>query len=234
MDWPVRYGHQALVWHASTPVKPHACAAATFATALAPGIVHNQLPRAVAPPCAECSTRPGAYAMMRSRRRTQGESQGGRRRGGLCRGRGSGDGPAAPHEDYAVRTCDAALALVGCSADHGGPLSGGAPDERRQDMDASSSLFDLTDKVALVTGAGGGLGRVFARALAAHGAEAIVADIDLTSAEETCGLIAHAGGCAVPVQVDVADPTSVERMVAAYRRVDVLINNAGIAALPRR
>jgi NAD(P)-dependent dehydrogenase (short-subunit alcohol dehydrogenase family) len=101
-------------------------------------------------------------------------------------------------------------------------------------MDSSSTLFDLTGKVALVTGAGGGLGRVFARALAAHGAKAIVADIELTGAEETCRLIAQAGGCAVPVQVDVADPESVERMAAAQRRVDVLINNAGIAALPRR
>jgi NAD(P)-dependent dehydrogenase (short-subunit alcohol dehydrogenase family) len=100
-------------------------------------------------------------------------------------------------------------------------------------MDASSSLFDLTGKVALVTGAGSGLGRVFARALATHGAEASVADIDLIDAEETCGLIAQAGERAVPVQVEVADPTSVERMVTAHSRVDVLINNAGIAGLPR-
>lgn len=85
-----------------------------------------------------------------------------------------------------------------------------------------------------MTGAGSGLGRVFARALAAHGAEAIVADIDLIDAEETCGLIAQVSGRAVPVEVDVADPTSVERMVAAHSRVDVLINTAGIAALPRR
>jgi NAD(P)-dependent dehydrogenase (short-subunit alcohol dehydrogenase family) len=101
-------------------------------------------------------------------------------------------------------------------------------------MDASSSLFDLTGKIALVTGAGSGLGCVFARVLAAHGAEAIVADIDLIYAEETCGLIAQAGGRAVPLEVDVADPTSVERMVAAHSRVEVLINNADIAALPRR
>jgi NAD(P)-dependent dehydrogenase (short-subunit alcohol dehydrogenase family) len=72
-------------------------------------------------------------------------------------------------------------------------------------MDAASSLCDLTGKVALVTGAGSGLGRVFVRALAAHGAEAIVADIDLIDAEETCGLIAQAGGRAVPMAVDVAD-----------------------------
>src|SRR5262245_47467960 len=95
MDWPVRHGSQVLVWHASTPVTPHACAAATCATALAPGIVHNQPPRVVAPPCAGCSTRPGAYAMMRLPRRTQGESQGGRRRGGFCRRRRSGAGPLA-------------------------------------------------------------------------------------------------------------------------------------------
>jgi NADP-dependent 3-hydroxy acid dehydrogenase YdfG len=84
-----------------------------------------------------------------------------------------------------------------------------------------------------VTGAGSGFGRVFARAFVAHGAEVIVAAIDLIDAEETCGLIAQVSGRAVPVEVDVADPTSVERMVAAHSRVDVLINTAGIAALPR-
>lgn len=98
----------------------------------------------------------------------------------------------------------------------------------------SSSLFDLTGKTALVTGAGFGLGRAFARALASHGAEVVSADVDFPGAEQTSQLIVQEGGKSSPFKVDVADETSVAAMAAALPRVDVLVNNAGIASLVKR
>jgi len=101
-------------------------------------------------------------------------------------------------------------------------------------MASPSSLFDLTGKTALVTGAGFGLGRAFSRALAAHGAEVISADIDFPGAEQTSQLIVQEGGKSTPLAVDVADEKSVAAMAAATGRVDILINNAGIASLVKR
>lgn len=101
-------------------------------------------------------------------------------------------------------------------------------------MASPSSLFDLTGKTALVTGAGFGLGRAFSRALAAHGAEVISADIDFPGAEQTSQLIVQEGGKSSPLAVDVADEKSVAAMAKATGRVDILINNAGVASLVKR
>jgi NAD(P)-dependent dehydrogenase (short-subunit alcohol dehydrogenase family) len=101
-------------------------------------------------------------------------------------------------------------------------------------MASPASLFDLSAKTVLVTGAGFGLGRAFARALASHGAEVVAADVDFLGAEQTSQLIVQEGGKSSPLAVDVADEKSVAAMAAAVGRVEVLVNNAGIASLVKR
>jgi len=89
------------------------------------------------------------------------------------------------------------------------------------------------DKVALVTGAGSGIGRATALAFADEGARVAVVDLDSANAEETVQLIAAAGGEAVAVAADVAKSADVaamvERVVDAFGTIDILHNNAGIA-----
>jgi NAD(P)-dependent dehydrogenase (short-subunit alcohol dehydrogenase family) len=89
----------------------------------------------------------------------------------------------------------------------------------------------LKDKVALVIGAGSGLGRASAEACAADGAKVIVADISEDGGNETVATITAAGGTAKFVRIDVTDEESVKNAVAAtvgeYGKLDTLINSAG-------
>lgn len=89
----------------------------------------------------------------------------------------------------------------------------------------------LKDKVALVLGAGGGLGSVIARTLAAEGAKVAVADIDLAAAERTANEIANDGGRAKALQWDLGDLDSVKRnlslVAGSLGSVDILINITG-------
>jgi 3-oxoacyl-[acyl-carrier protein] reductase len=86
-------------------------------------------------------------------------------------------------------------------------------------------------RVAIVTGAAGGLGEAIARRLAADGLSVVVADLDARAAERVAAQLGTES--AVGIAVDVADPASaqalVEATVARFGRVDVLVNNAGIA-----
>lgn len=95
-----------------------------------------------------------------------------------------------------------------------------------------SCSMEIQGKAAAVTGAGSGIGRTTALALAAKGADVLVADIDDAAAKETVALIREAGGTADAVAVDVTDIDQVEAMFdvaeAAFGGVDILHNNAGI------
>jgi NAD(P)-dependent dehydrogenase (short-subunit alcohol dehydrogenase family) len=92
--------------------------------------------------------------------------------------------------------------------------------------------MDLTNQVALVTGAGQGIGRATAIALAEAGAHVISADIDRAKAEATADTIASTQRRSVAVQADVGDLQHIDRMVrealAAFGQVDILVNNAGV------
>jgi NAD(P)-dependent dehydrogenase (short-subunit alcohol dehydrogenase family) len=87
-------------------------------------------------------------------------------------------------------------------------------------------------KVAIVTGAGQGLGRAYAEALAAEGASVVVAEINEGTAKDTAEAITNAGGTALAVRTDVTDPDSCAAMVQAavdhFGTVDILVNNAAI------
>ena len=93
------------------------------------------------------------------------------------------------------------------------------------------NAFDLTGKVAIVTGASRGLGQTFARALACAGADLAITSRTLDSLKTFQKEVEEMGRRAVPLALDVRDEGSIRRMVAdavkAYGRIDILINNAG-------
>ena len=93
-------------------------------------------------------------------------------------------------------------------------------------------MADLTGRVALVTGAGRGMGRASAERIAADGARVVVNDLDETRATEVADRLAADGAEAVGVAADVADAADVRRLVDTTRGrfgdVDILVNNAGV------
>ena len=90
----------------------------------------------------------------------------------------------------------------------------------------------LQDRVAIVTGAGSGIGKAGAAIMAREGARIVVADRDAASGEATARAIAANGGAALAVATDVADSAALERLVARtveeFGRVDILHSHAGI------
>ncbi len=93
-------------------------------------------------------------------------------------------------------------------------------------------MQDLKDKVAVVTGGASGIGRGIARALAHEGSQVVVADVELSPAEEVAEELTGLGVRSLAVVCDVTDRASVEalaqRAFAEFGRVDLLCNNAGV------
>jgi NAD(P)-dependent dehydrogenase (short-subunit alcohol dehydrogenase family) len=90
----------------------------------------------------------------------------------------------------------------------------------------------LTGKIAVITGAGSGVGRAAALLFARHGAKIVVADINLAAVEETALLVRAEGGDIFALACDVADSAAVTELVAVavknFGRLDIMYNNAGI------
>jgi NAD(P)-dependent dehydrogenase (short-subunit alcohol dehydrogenase family) len=92
--------------------------------------------------------------------------------------------------------------------------------------------MSFEDRVAVVTGAGSGIGRAIAVAMAAQGARVATVDLDEATARETADRCAKAGARSLAVQADVSRASDVDRAVSAAVRdlgpLDVMVNNAGI------
>jgi 2-deoxy-D-gluconate 3-dehydrogenase len=92
--------------------------------------------------------------------------------------------------------------------------------------------FDLTGKVAIVTGGNGGIGFGIARGLAQAGASLVIAARDAAKSAQAVSALRELGGTAISLPTDVQDEASVQAMVQAtgeaFGRIDILVNNAGI------
>jgi 2-deoxy-D-gluconate 3-dehydrogenase len=97
---------------------------------------------------------------------------------------------------------------------------------------AAGPSFDLTGKVAMVTGAARGLGAEIALALAAYGADIVVTDRTLSDTEGTANAVKALGRRAFPVEADLTSVAEIQAMVAKaageFGRIDILVNNAGV------
>jgi 2-hydroxycyclohexanecarboxyl-CoA dehydrogenase len=92
-------------------------------------------------------------------------------------------------------------------------------------------MMDLKEKVAMITGAGEGIGRATALKLSRHGATVVVGDVNPATIEETVSFIKNEGGDAFGITFDVTDfeqvKEAVRKTLDVYGRIDILVNNAG-------
>ena len=92
----------------------------------------------------------------------------------------------------------------------------------------------LQDRVAVITGAGSGIGQAMALLFAREGARVLAADVNGAAAQATATMVGEAGGIATPFTVDVIEPQQVQAMIeqarSSYERIDLLCNNAGIGS----
>jgi NAD(P)-dependent dehydrogenase (short-subunit alcohol dehydrogenase family) len=93
----------------------------------------------------------------------------------------------------------------------------------------------LADKVAIVTGAGRGIGEAIATRLCAEGARVVISDIDLPAAQNVCARLNKEGRINMAIKANVGNKAEVEAMVKgaveAYGKVDILVNNAGLSVV---
>ncbi|CAD5966502.1 Glucose 1-dehydrogenase 2 [Planktothrix tepida] len=93
-------------------------------------------------------------------------------------------------------------------------------------------LFDLTHKVAIVTGGAQGIGKTIAQGLAQSGSKIVIGDIKLSEAEKTAQIIQDRGGQAIAIQTDVTNRQDcanlINQTVAHYNQLDIMVCNAGI------
>ena len=102
------------------------------------------------------------------------------------------------------------------------------------------TMFDLSGRVALITGGCSGLGSTFSGALAEAGADIVVADVlvGTSQCQEACSAIEKFGVKVLPVKCDVTNPEDVDNLVATavkeFGKIDILINSAGIFGETKR
>jgi NAD(P)-dependent dehydrogenase (short-subunit alcohol dehydrogenase family) len=95
--------------------------------------------------------------------------------------------------------------------------------------------LDLDGAVAVITGAGSGIGRATALSLSARGARIAASDLDAARADETAGMVTEAGGEAFGTAVNVAEQADLERLrdltLERFGRIDIVVNNVGVLAM---
>src|SRR5215208_2212898 len=118
--------------------------------------------------------------------------------------------------------------MVRSALPQGGWLAQSRPRPRNFRM---TTPFDLTGKVAIVTGTSRGLGQYFARALARAGADLVITSRDPATLAPFQQEVEQLGRRALPLGLDVRDYDSIQAMVAAavahYGKIDIVVNNAG-------
>jgi NAD(P)-dependent dehydrogenase (short-subunit alcohol dehydrogenase family) len=124
---------------------------------------------------------------------------------------------------------------IGCHA--GEPLAAGQVpvDAVREVMPTVAQLFDLSGRVAVVTGAGSGLGAVFAEALAEAGVSVVCVGRRLERVQQTAHRLSEIGRQSLAISADVTDEAAVTAMIAQtierFGTLDILVNNAGTAVV---
>jgi gluconate 5-dehydrogenase len=119
----------------------------------------------------------------------------------------------------------------------GEPIATGQrqPPAEHKRMPTVQELFDLSGRVALVTGAGSGLGAIFAEALAEAGADVVCVGRRLERVLETADRLGGIGCHSLPISADVTNEAAVTGMIAQtvehFGRLDILVNNAGTAVV---